>query len=99
MVTNNSIFKHQGAVGALRFILMCRVSLGFDDKVVGVVPVGQQVGGVLVVHANIVIREHPWEEVVNLSGDIQDVTHSETKETMHQFFYCFNGEELNRCCG
>lgn len=52
--------------------------LGFDNEVVGLVPVGQQVGGLLVVHAHVEIREHPWEEVVNLSGNIQDVTHSAT---------------------
>ncbi len=42
---------------------------------------GQQVGGLLIVHSDVVIREHPWEEVVNLSGNVQDVTHSATKTT------------------
>lgn len=57
---------------------MCGVSLGFDNEVVGVVPVGQQVCSILIVHTDVMIREHPWEEVVNLSGDIQNVTHSAT---------------------
>lgn len=55
------------------------VSLGFDNKVVGVVPVGQQVGSILIVHTDVVIQEHPWKEVVDLSGNIQDVTHSATR--------------------
>lgn len=58
--------------------------LGFDNEVVGLVPVGQQVGGLLVVHAHVEIREHPWEEVVNLSGNIQDVTHSATNTITRQ---------------
>lgn len=63
---------------------MCSVLLCFDDKVVGVIPVGQQVSGILVVHADVVIREHPWEEVVNLSGNVQNVANSATMETTHQ---------------
>ncbi len=39
----------------------------------------QQVGGLLIVHTDVVIREHPGKEVVNLSGNIQDVTDSATK--------------------
>lgn len=54
---------------------------GFNDKVVRVVPVGQQVSGLLVIHAHVEIREHAREEVVNLSGDIQDVTHPATRTT------------------
>lgn len=55
--------------------------LGFDYEVVGVVPVGQQVGGLLVVHAHVEVWEHAREEVVDLSGDVQDVAHSATKTT------------------
>lgn len=40
---------------------------------------GQQVGGLLVVHTDVVIREHPREEVVDFSSDVQDVTHSANK--------------------
>lgn len=53
--------------------------LGLNNKVVGVVPVGQQVGGLLVIDAHVEIREHAGEEVVDLSGDIQDVTHPATR--------------------
>lgn len=57
------------------------LSLGFNDEVVGVVPVGQQVGGFLVVHAHIEIGEHSWEEVVNLPSDVEDVAHPESHVT------------------
>lgn len=57
----------------------CGILLGFGNEVVGIVPVGQQVGGFLIVHPHIEIREHPWEEVVDLSGNVQDVTHSATE--------------------
>jgi len=58
---------------------MSRVSPGFDNKVVGVIPVGEQVSCILIVHTDVVIGKHPWEEVVNLSGNIQNVTDSATK--------------------
>lgn len=61
-----------------------RILLGFDNKIVGVIPVGQQVSGLLVVHAYVEIREHAWEEVVDLSGDIQDVTNSATNNNNKQ---------------
>lgn len=63
-----------------------RVLLGFGNKVVGVVPVCQQVCGLLIVHTHIEIREHPREEVVNFSGNIQDVAHPATKTITCQLF-------------
>jgi len=50
-------------------------SLCFEDEVVGVVPVGQQVGGLLVVDAHVVVAERPREEVVYLPGHVEDVPH------------------------
>lgn len=50
-------------------------SLGFGDELVGVVPVLQQVGGLLVVHPDVVVLKQAREEVVDLSGHIQDVAH------------------------
>lgn len=69
---------------------MCRVSLGFDNKVVGVVPVGQQVCSVLIVHADVVVGKHPWEEVINLSGHIQNVSDSATETKSGLVFVYFN---------
>lgn len=48
-------------------------SLGLVDEVISLVPVCQQVRGLLVVHADVVIREQAWEEVVDFPGDVQDV--------------------------
>lgn len=81
------------------FILTCRVLLGFDDKVVRVVPVGQQVSGLLIVHTDVVIREHPREEVVNLSGNIQDVTNSATKTITRLLFQRLLVYLLLNTCG
>lgn len=68
---------------------MNKVSLGFDNEVVGVIPVRQQVRGLHIVHPDVVIGEHPWEEVINLSGNIQDVTHSATKTRMYKLTCLF----------
>jgi hypothetical protein len=56
------------------------VAPGFVDESVGFVPVLQQVGLFDVVHSNVVVFEHAWEEVVDLSGHIQDVANA-AKET------------------
>lgn len=53
-----------------------RSLLGFGDELVGFVPVLQQVGGLLVVHSDVVVLKHAWEEVVDLPGDVQDVSDS-----------------------
>lgn len=55
---------------------VCLSLLGFGDELVRVVPVLQQVGGLFIVHSDVVILEHPWEEVVDLPGHVQDVVHS-----------------------
>lgn len=49
--------------------------LGFGDELVGFVPVLQQVGGLFVVHSDVVVLKHPREEVINLPGHIQNVTY------------------------
>lgn len=49
--------------------------LGLNDEVVGVTPVGQQVGGIAVVHTHVVVAEGPREEVVNLPRYVKDVAH------------------------
>lgn len=43
---------------------------------------GQQVSGVLVVHSDIVVRKQAWEKVVDLSGNVQNKTHSAKKPIM-----------------
>lgn len=48
--------------------------LGFGDELVGLVPVLKQVGGLFVIHSDVVIFENPWEKVVYFSGDIQDIS-------------------------
>lgn len=55
---------------------VCRSLLGFGDELVRVVPVLQQVGGLLVVHSDVVVFKHAREKVVDFPGDIQDVAHS-----------------------
>lgn len=52
---------------------MSQHSLGLVDEVISLVPVCQQVRGLLVVHADVVIRKQAWEEVVDFPGDVQDV--------------------------
>ena len=49
--------------------------LGFGDELVGLVPVLQQVGGLLVEHPDVVVLKHRREEVVDLPGHVQDVAH------------------------
>lgn len=68
------------------FLRLCMLLLGFDDKVVGVIPVGQQVSGLLVVHSDIVVRKQPWEEVVDLSGDVQNEADSVKKHSNRWVF-------------
>lgn len=51
-------------------------SLGLVDEVISLVPVCQQVRGLLVVHADVVVGKQAWEEVVDLPGDIQDVVNA-----------------------
>lgn len=58
-------------------VCVCSGLLGFGDELVGVIPVLQQVGGLFIVHSNVMVLKHPWEEVINLPGHIQDVAHSE----------------------
>lgn len=48
-------------------------SLGSRYKLVGVIPISQQVGGLLVVNTDVVVLKHTGEEVVNLPRYIQDV--------------------------
>lgn len=47
-------------------------SLGSGYKLVGFIPIRQQVGGFFVVHADVVILEHAGEEVVDLPRYVQD---------------------------
>lgn len=48
-------------------------SLGLVDEVISLVPVCQQVRGLLVIHSDVVIGKQAWEEVVDFPGDVQDV--------------------------
>lgn len=48
--------------------------LGFGDELVGIVPVLQEVSGLFVIHADIVVLKKTREEVINLPCHIQDVT-------------------------
>lgn len=57
-------------------VCVCRSLLGFGDELVRVVPVLQQVGGLLVVHSDVVVFKHSWKKVVDFPGHIQDVAHS-----------------------
>lgn len=59
---------------------VCRHLLGFGDELVRIVPVLQQVGGLLVVNSDVVVLKHSREKVVYFSGHVQDVAHS-TSET------------------
>ena len=59
-------------------------SLGPGDELVGLVPVGQQVRGFLVVHADVVVLKEAREEVVDLPGDVQDVLNPEGREQRRQ---------------
>lgn len=55
---------------------MCFNLLGFGNEFERVVPVLQQVGGLLIVHSDVMVLKHPGKEVVYLPGHVQDVTHS-----------------------
>ena len=59
-------------------------SLGSGDELVGLVPVGQQVRGFLVVHTDVVVLEEAGEEVVDLPGHVQDVLNPEGREQRRQ---------------
>lgn len=61
-----------------RYWLLC-VLLSLNDEVVCVVPVSQQVRGLFVVHTHIVVTKSPWEKVVDLPSDIEDVAHTKNK--------------------
>ena len=54
---------------------VCVFILGFGDELVGLVPVLQQVGGLLVEHPDVVVLKHCREEVVDLPGHVEDVPH------------------------
>lgn len=47
-------------------------SLGSGYKLVGFIPVRQQVGGLLIINADVVILKHAGEEVVDLPRYVQD---------------------------
>lgn len=51
--------------------------LGLGNELVGVIPILQEVCGLLVIHSDVVILEKPGEEIINLSRHIQDVANSE----------------------
>lgn len=70
--TTSSIVAGEEGGGAK----VCRRLLGFGDELVGVVPVLQQVGGLLVVNSDVVVLKHSREKVVYFPGDVQDVAHS-----------------------
>lgn len=52
-------------------------SLGSRYKLVGLIPVGKQVRGLLVVNADVVILEQAGKEVVDLPRYVQDVMNPE----------------------
>lgn len=62
----------------------CHVSqphlLGLVDEVIRLVPVSQEVRGLLVVHPDVVIGEQPRKEVVYFPGHIQNVVNAAEKE-------------------
>lgn len=47
------------------------------DKVVCVRPVGQQVGGLHIVHSDVHVSEGFWEKIVNFPCDVQNVADAE----------------------
>lgn len=49
--------------------------LCFNNKVVCVIPVSEQVSGLFIVDAYVVITESAWKEVVYLPGNIEDIAH------------------------
>lgn len=54
-----------------------RNSLGSRYKLVGVVPISEQVSGLLVVNTDVVVLKHAGEEVIYLPCYIQDVLNPE----------------------
>lgn len=38
---------------------------------------GEQVGGILIVNAHVVVAERPGKEVVDLPGNVENVAHPE----------------------
>lgn len=48
-------------------------SLGSRYKLIGVIPIGKQVSGLLIVNADVVVLKHTWEEVIDLPCYVQDV--------------------------
>lgn len=51
-------------------------SLCFNNEVVCVIPVSQQVSGVFIIDAYVMITECAWKEVVYLPGNVEDIAHS-----------------------
>lgn len=54
--------------------------LGLINEVVRLVPVSQEVRGLLVVHADVVIREQTREKVIDFPGDVQNVVNAAGNE-------------------
>lgn len=50
-----------------------RNSLGSGYKLVGVIPISEQVSGLLIVNTDVVVLKHTRKEVVDLPRYIQDV--------------------------
>lgn len=61
-------------------IWVLRDSLCSRYELIGVVPIGQQVSGLLVINTDVVVLEHTRKEVINLPRYIQDVLNSERDE-------------------
>lgn len=51
-------------------------SLCFNNEVVSVIPVSQQVSGIFIVDPYVVITECALKEVVYLPGNIEDIAHT-----------------------
>ena len=75
---------HQESFGSLKWSLwtdthmsnmFSRDSLCFNNEVVCFIPVRQQVSGVFIVDAYVVITECAWKEVVYLPGNVEDIAH------------------------
>lgn len=54
-----------------------RNSLGSRYKLIGVIPIGKQVSGLLIINTDVVVLKHTGEEVIDLSCYIQDVLDTE----------------------
>lgn len=50
-------------------------SLCFNNKVVGVIPVRQQVSGIFIIHTYVVIIERAGKKVIYLPGNVKDIAH------------------------